>query len=113
MLDEKICLVTGSGGGIGRETAIEMARQGAGAVMVSDINDEGGREAVELVRAAGADAEYIHCDMGKAERSSALIEATVERFGVSTCCTTTRACTSPTSRPTWRSRTFRSRCSTG
>ena len=31
MLDEKVCLVTGAAQGIGRATALEMARQGAGA----------------------------------------------------------------------------------
>jgi NAD(P)-dependent dehydrogenase (short-subunit alcohol dehydrogenase family) len=81
MLDGKICLVTGSARGIGRGTAVEMARQGAGAVMVSDLNDEGGRETVELVREAGADAEYIHADMTKPDEVRALVEGTVERFG--------------------------------
>jgi NAD(P)-dependent dehydrogenase (short-subunit alcohol dehydrogenase family) len=81
MLDGKICLVTGSARGIGRGTAVEMARQGAAAVMVSDIGDEGGRETVELVRAAGADADYIHADMTKSDEVRALVEGTVERFG--------------------------------
>lgn len=81
MLDGKICLVTGSGGGIGRATAIEMARQRAGAVVVSDINDEGGQETVELVRAEGADAAYIHCDMSSAEEIEALVEGAVSQFG--------------------------------
>jgi NAD(P)-dependent dehydrogenase (short-subunit alcohol dehydrogenase family) len=81
MLDGKICLVTGSARGIGRGTAVEMARQGAGAVMVSDLNDEGGRETVELVREAGADADYIHADMTKPDEVRALVDGTVERFG--------------------------------
>lgn len=81
MLDGKICLVTGSADGIGRATAVEMAEQGAAAVMVCDINDEKGAETVELVRGKGADAEYQHCDMGNGDDVRALIEATVERFG--------------------------------
>lgn len=81
MLNEKICLVTGSGGGIGRATAVEMARQQAGAVIVSDIDDRGGHETVEMVRAEGADADYIHCDMSKPEEIEALVEASVSRFG--------------------------------
>ena len=47
MLDGKVCVVTGSGGGIGRATAVEMARHGA-RVVVSDINDDNGRETVGL-----------------------------------------------------------------
>lgn len=81
MLDGKICLVTGSGAGIGRATAVEMARQHAGGVIVSDINDEGGRETVDLVKAEGVDAEYVHCDMRKPEEVKALVDAAVERFG--------------------------------
>jgi NAD(P)-dependent dehydrogenase (short-subunit alcohol dehydrogenase family) len=81
MLNEKICLVTGSGGGIGRATAVEMARQAARAVIVSDIDDPGGQETVEMVRAEGVDADYIHCDMSKPEEIEALVEASVSRFG--------------------------------
>ncbi len=81
MLQEKICLVTGSARGIGRATAIEMARQGAGAVAISDINEEGARETVELVKAEGADAEMFPCDMTEPTQVKDLIEATVQRFG--------------------------------
>jgi NAD(P)-dependent dehydrogenase (short-subunit alcohol dehydrogenase family) len=81
MLDEKVCLVTGSAGGIGRATAVEMARQRAGAVMICDIADEAGNETAELVRAAGADAAYVHCDMSSPQDIRAAVEATVERFG--------------------------------
>jgi NAD(P)-dependent dehydrogenase (short-subunit alcohol dehydrogenase family) len=81
MLDEKVCLVTGSAGGIGRATAVEMARQGAVAVMVCDINDEGGHETVEMVKEAGADAAYMHCDMRDAAEIRAVVDGTAERFG--------------------------------
>ncbi|MHB1808017.1 MAG: SDR family NAD(P)-dependent oxidoreductase [Solirubrobacteraceae bacterium] len=81
MLDGKICLVTGSARGIGRATAVEMARQGAGAVCVSDLNEQGGLETVELVKAEGADACYVGCNMEEPEQVRTLVEATVERFG--------------------------------
>jgi NAD(P)-dependent dehydrogenase (short-subunit alcohol dehydrogenase family) len=81
VLNDKICLVTGSGAGIGRATAVEMARQQAGAVIVSDINDTGGHETVEMVRAEGAEAKYIHCDMTSEDEIRALIEGAVSRFG--------------------------------
>ena len=81
MLEGKICLVTGSADGIGRATAVEMAEQGAGGVMVCDINDDKGAETVEMIRAKGVEAEYRHCDMAKPEDIRGLIDATVERFG--------------------------------
>lgn len=81
LLEDKICLVTGGAGGIGRATTIEMARQRAGAVMVADIDDVGGRETVDLVRAAGGEAAFLHCDMTEGEDVRALVQSTVERFG--------------------------------
>lgn len=81
MLDGKICVVTGSADGIGRATAIEMAEQGAGGVMVCDINDEKGAETAEIVRSKGVEAEYRHCDMAEPQQIKDLIEATAERFG--------------------------------
>ena len=80
-LDDKVCLVTGSGSGIGRATAIEMALQGARAVIVSDVNDEAGAETVELVRAEGATAEYRHCDVSDSAEVRGVMEWVAERFG--------------------------------
>jgi NAD(P)-dependent dehydrogenase (short-subunit alcohol dehydrogenase family) len=80
MLDGKIALVTGSAGGIGRATAMEMAAQGA-SVAVSDVNDEGGAATVAMIRDAGGTAEFIHADVEEMEECRALIERTVERFG--------------------------------
>ena len=81
MLDEKICLVTGSGAGIGRATAIEMARQGAGGVMVSDVDDEQGAETVRAIGAIGVEADYRHCDVSDADQVRDLVEETAKRFG--------------------------------
>ena len=80
-LDDKVCLVTGSGSGIGRATAVEMARQGAEAVMVSDIDDAGGAETVALVEAEGGVAAYSHCDVSSSADVRGLMEAVGERFG--------------------------------
>jgi len=77
-LDGKVCLVTGSGRGIGRATAVEMARQGAEAVVVSDIDDAGGAETVEAV---GLVAEYRHCDVADEASVRALMAWVGERFG--------------------------------
>lgn len=80
-LDHKVCLVTGSGSGIGRATAIEMARQGAEAVIVSDVDDAGGEETTGLVRGEGAVAEYRHCDVSDSGDVAALMDWARERFG--------------------------------
>ncbi|MFI6251739.1 SDR family NAD(P)-dependent oxidoreductase [Streptomyces sp. NPDC051016] len=62
-LDGKTVLVTGAGQGIGRAIAVEMARQGASAVVVADRDEKTAYEAAELVRAAGARAEAVVCDL--------------------------------------------------
>lgn len=79
-LEGKVCVVTGSGGGIGRATAVEMARQGA-RVVVSDIDDDRGQETVGLVAEEGGKATYFHADMRSASDISGLMEHAVRTFG--------------------------------
>jgi NAD(P)-dependent dehydrogenase (short-subunit alcohol dehydrogenase family) len=80
VLQDKVCVVTGSGGGIGRATAVEMGRQGA-KVVVTDVNDEQGAETVALVKDTGAEATYLHCDVRSEDEIVALIAGTVDQFG--------------------------------
>ncbi|HEY2600908.1 MAG TPA: SDR family oxidoreductase [Thermoleophilaceae bacterium] len=80
-LDGKVCLVTGSGSGIGRATAVEMVRQGAEAVVVSDVNDAGGAETVELVGREGGTAVYHACDVSDSTAVQGLMAFVDERFG--------------------------------
>lgn len=80
MLTDKVCIVTGSGGGIGRATAIEMGRQGA-RVVVSDVNDETGQQTVELVQEAGAEAVFVHCDVREEAELVTLMDRAVQAFG--------------------------------
>ncbi|QEC50554.1 glucose 1-dehydrogenase [Baekduia soli] len=80
MLEDKVCVVTGSGGGIGRATAVEMGRQGA-KVVVTDVNDEFGAETVDLVRETGAEATYVRCDVRSEDEIRALVDTAVTTFG--------------------------------
>lgn len=79
-LGGKVALVTGAGGGIGRAAALVFARSGA-SVMVSDVNEDGCRETVSLIEAAGGKAAYQVCDVSKADQVKALVAATVEKLG--------------------------------
>jgi NAD(P)-dependent dehydrogenase (short-subunit alcohol dehydrogenase family) len=80
MLDGKVAIVTGSGQGIGRGIALEMARQGAAAVAIVDRNPETVQETATLVREAGADAEPIVCDLRDRGQIAGAVARTVERF---------------------------------
>lgn len=79
-LDGKVCVVTGSGSGIGRATAIEMAARGA-KVVVSDMNDASGEETVGAIRSAGGEAVYGHADVTSAEDLRTLMRTAVDAFG--------------------------------
>src|SRR4029079_859394 len=63
LVDDKVVLVTGAGSGIGRATALAFAGDGARAVVVADIDPDGGNETVELIRATGADAQFVAGDV--------------------------------------------------
>jgi NAD(P)-dependent dehydrogenase (short-subunit alcohol dehydrogenase family) len=75
-----VAIVTGSGAGIGRASAIRLAKEGA-SVVVADINPEGGYETVALIEAAGGAALAIQTDIGEPDQILTLIEQTVDRFG--------------------------------
>ena len=76
----KIALITGAGSGIGRATALAFAAGGA-SVVVSDVNEAGGQETVELVRQAGGEAIFIGADVSKPDEVEALVRESVRHFG--------------------------------
>ena len=77
---EKVALVTGAAGGMGRAIALAFAREGA-RVIVSDVNEEGGAGTVDLVTGAGGDARFVACDVSDAGSVEALLGATLDAFG--------------------------------
>jgi NAD(P)-dependent dehydrogenase (short-subunit alcohol dehydrogenase family) len=82
LLAGKVALVTGSGAGIGRAAALRFAEEGAN-VIVSDVNMDGGKETVALVKARGGEARFTQADVSKATQVEALITAAVETAGYS------------------------------
>jgi NAD(P)-dependent dehydrogenase (short-subunit alcohol dehydrogenase family) len=79
-LENKVALITGGGGGIGRETALLFAREGA-AVVVTDVNDDAGNETVALVTQAGGQARYLHADVSRAADCEASVALAEDAFG--------------------------------
>jgi len=79
-LDGKVALITGAGSGIGRESALLFAAEGA-AVIVADIDDSGGRETVAAVEKGGGRAAYVHADVAKAAEAAKMIDAAERTFG--------------------------------
>jgi meso-butanediol dehydrogenase/(S,S)-butanediol dehydrogenase/diacetyl reductase len=78
--DDKVCLVTGAGSGIGRATAIGFATRG-GKVAVSDVDGESAEAVTAEISAAGGTAVAIVADMANPADIEAMIARTVQRFG--------------------------------
>lgn len=76
----KVALITGAGGGQGRAAAVLFAQEGA-KVVVTDVKVEGGKETVQLVRAAGGDAAFYTADVSAAAQAEAMVRFTVETYG--------------------------------
>jgi len=80
MLEGKIALVTGGGNGIGRETALVFAREGA-RVTVADYEANAARETVGLINDAGGQAVSVSGDVTVASDVAAMVEATLAAYG--------------------------------
>lgn len=80
LMDSKNGLVTASGAGIGRASALAFAREGA-RVLVSDIDDDAGNLTVEMIRDVGGTAEFLAGDAAKESSAEALVDRVVELWG--------------------------------
>ena len=79
-LEGKVALITGGGGGIGRQTALAFAAEGA-RIVATDVNSEAGAETVSLVEEAGGEALYQDADVSKAADCEAMVQAAEDQFG--------------------------------
>lgn len=78
-LDGKVALITGAGSGIGRESAVLFASEGA-AVVVVDLDDKGGEETVAAVKASGGRAIYVHADVAKPDDCARMVDSAEDAF---------------------------------
>ncbi len=79
-LDNKVALVTGAASGIGRESALALAQEGA-AVCVSDIDAAGGEATAQTIADGGGSAIFVRCDVTSGDDVRAMVAATLEAFG--------------------------------
>lgn len=76
----KIALVTGGASGIGRGSALLLAKEGA-TVVVSDIQDDMGKDTVGTIKKAGGDAIYLRHDVANEDAWVSVIGEIKSRFG--------------------------------
>lgn len=76
----QVALVTGAASGIGRATALALARSGA-RVTVVDRDEAGGRETVDLVAKAGSSAAFASVDVSRSDEVRDCVEDVLAREG--------------------------------
>ncbi|MEL6307950.1 MAG: glucose 1-dehydrogenase [Chloroflexota bacterium] len=79
-LQDKVALVTGGGSGIGYQTAILFAKEGASVVVV-DINDEAGNKTVQEIQAGGGQAVYVNANVAEASDCERMVQTAEDTFG--------------------------------
>ena len=80
-LQDKVCVITGTGGSMGRAAALLFAREGA-RIVGCDLNEAGGAATLEAVLAAGGEMVSRHpCNLTNSDECRALVELAIERFG--------------------------------
>jgi NAD(P)-dependent dehydrogenase (short-subunit alcohol dehydrogenase family) len=75
-LNGKVCVITGSGGGIGREAALLFSEEGA-SVCVADVNEEAGEKTAGDCR----EAFFVKVDVTDPDSVQAMYATTAERYG--------------------------------
>ncbi len=79
-IQDRVSIVTGAASGIGAALAVALAREGAKAVVLGDIDAEGLARTEAAVRSEGSEAISLHCDVRSETDLAALVTA-AERVG--------------------------------
>ena len=80
-LEEKVCVITGTGGSMGRAAALTFAREGA-SVVGCDVAVEPAEATVEMVHTAGGKMVSLQpCHLGDPAECAKLVELAVSEFG--------------------------------
>jgi len=78
-LEGKVAIITGSGAGIGRATALLFAREGAKVCCNSVSNSAKG--VADQINTSGGEAIFIQADVSKEQDAMRLVEETIKNFG--------------------------------
>ncbi|MCR9288969.1 MAG: glucose 1-dehydrogenase [Bacteroidetes bacterium] len=79
-LQNKVAIITGAGNGIGRETSLLFAKEGAKVVCV-DIKDHDGKAIVEEIQHEGGDAIFVNADVSKESQCKNMVDQAEKAFG--------------------------------
>jgi NAD(P)-dependent dehydrogenase (short-subunit alcohol dehydrogenase family) len=79
-LADKVTIITGAGGGMGRVAAQMFAKEGA-RVVVAEYGEAAGQETVDLIRADGGEATFVKVDVSNERDARAMVDHAVSTFG--------------------------------
>jgi NAD(P)-dependent dehydrogenase (short-subunit alcohol dehydrogenase family) len=79
-LEGKVALITGAGSGMGRAAAELFAHEGA-RIVVSDVDEQAGNDAVAAVRANGGDATFVRANVAEWDDCQAMVAAAMRTYG--------------------------------
>jgi NAD(P)-dependent dehydrogenase (short-subunit alcohol dehydrogenase family) len=79
MTDQKVAIVTGGSSGIGKATAVALAKEGV-KVTVAARRAKEGEETVQLVKEAGSDGIFVKTDVANEDDVRALVDKTVKTY---------------------------------
>ncbi|MGK2852019.1 MAG: SDR family NAD(P)-dependent oxidoreductase [Candidatus Limnocylindrales bacterium] len=79
-LADKVTIITGAGGGMGRVAARMFAAQGA-KVVVAEFSETAGQETVDLIKADGGEATFVKVDVSKDADAKGMVDHAVATYG--------------------------------
>ncbi|MEL3972387.1 3-oxoacyl-[acyl-carrier-protein] reductase [Rossellomorea oryzaecorticis] len=77
----KVALVTGASRGIGREIALELAREGANVVVNYSGSEARANEVVDEIKSMGREAVAIQCNVADSDSVQSMVKETISQFG--------------------------------
>ncbi len=78
-LENRVAVITGAGGGIGRACAQELAKEGA-RVVIADINPAGARETLQQIQSAGGKGIAVETDVASPDSVQELVAKTLSAY---------------------------------
>lgn len=79
-LQDKVCIITGAGSGMGQTAARMFAREGA-KVALFEVNEQWGLRTARDIQAGGGEAAFYSCNVADEQSVRTAVEQTVERYG--------------------------------